>query len=851
MIDIKHLINYLPYYYKESDTYKDSDGKGILEKFLEIGGTYLQENIKNTIDSTLDKCLSVDKNIPDNYLNYIWESFGKFPFAKPDSQSVLELSREQKINLIRYTISLYKIRGSFKFYEILFRLYSNDKNLLELKSIEDLPSDYLIDFRDKLPSRKDIDKQDLWPYFDMSSFDSRYYFDEFREVSLNGKVIFKVNINPLISTDMKNVWNILKKLIDTYLPFHAVSTLYLNGKNHEDVDYSFQVSIKVGNRWIPQVNGTEVDLQSGEDILVKVRLVDSQGKFVKDIPWYSDMLYTKGKNVNNDPNYTQGKSEPYVYYGEQIFNISSIYRMSDSYNITEVKNTYRFYLKDPDDSFEFTVNNSRYKGVTTYVIFAHPHPKSLDGQNPIELSIEAYKLVDGVKYPCTVFSENFNTSKDSKESNNYITKWKVNKAGKFGFYITENPNYRVEVKIKDYIPAYRVLLGYKYSYIKDPLRPSQGSKYTQVDKSNEKVARVNIATVPWYLKEVAVKVNIVPIGPGRLPKDIKVNILGSSIYLNDGEWWTPFSFSTFTFVPTMGDTSRNESAVLELSDNNIDFNLVVDYQDEYGDILKNTLTGDPDQVGVTIKYQPLNSYTESLINDALLSWKVECPDGTTHVIGYGHSDLPGEQLEFINDKYHLFARDIPLFEERCLRINSKIPGIFKVTSSVKSLRLGSVNKITYIVKDGRVTSVTPHKLVIVPINTWTNNWIEDKPTDKAVYRIGNGKPYPIFKIVLIDKQNSTISDNNLSLNQVPYPDDPTDLVENVYGEITVHRDTTFKASYKDVTLVASIKLIKLEAEPTVLSWVGNKDGIIIGDNTKNIDIKADDTVQWILEKSQE
>lgn len=51
MIDIKHLIDYLPFYYKSKDTYKDDNGQGILEKLLEICGTYFQDNIKAEIDS--------------------------------------------------------------------------------------------------------------------------------------------------------------------------------------------------------------------------------------------------------------------------------------------------------------------------------------------------------------------------------------------------------------------------------------------------------------------------------------------------------------------------------------------------------------------------------------------------------------------------------------------------------------------------------------------------------------------------------------------------------------------------------------------------------------------------------
>lgn len=852
MINIKNLIEYLPFYYKDSDTYKDSDGKGILEKFLEICGTYFQDNIKKSIDNTLEHCLKVDKDIDDTYLNYIWESFGKFPFAKPDSKSILKLSKEQKVDLIKYVISLYKIRGSRKFYEIIFRLYSNKDNLLELKNIEETSPDYIEDFRDGSISRDNIDSTDVWPYFDMSTFDSNEKFDEYREISLHGKVDFYVNINPLISTNMKEVWNAIKNLIDTYLPFHTVSNLILNGNNHKEKDYHFEVFLKTGDKWLPQTTGTEVDLKPGEDILLKVRLVDKEGNLVKNIPWYSDMEYTEGKKASEDPNYYKGQSEPSMYYREQIFTIPSVYRVKDSYSIREVINKYRFYLEIPSDSFEFVVKNTKYVGVSNYVIYVQPHAKELDGVKPIEVTIEAYKLnEDGTKQPCRVFSEWLNVSEKSFEGNSYLTKWNINKAGTFGFYILENPNYRVEVTIKDYVPAYKVLLGYKYSHIKNPLHPYRDKpKYEEIDKLNEKVDNVKISMIPWFLKDCLVKVNILPIGPGKLPKDIRVNILGTSIYLKDGDTWNPLSMTTYTFVPTRGDTTRNQSATLEITDENVDFNLYIDYDDDYSDTIKDTLLGTPSEAGVTIKYQGLNDYTKKCINSNLLSWVVTGPDDVEHVIGYGNSQLPGEEQIFTNNKYTLEAIQSPE-EKRGLRIKSKVPGIFIIKSSVRSFRLGTVNQITLKVKDNRNGTIIPDKFQIVPINTWTNNWLDETPSKRVIYKYKKGGSYPKFRLQLLDRLGEIIDDINVDFKQVPYSKNPEDQLKNVYGDIEVQRDTSFTCKYNSYTFSANIRLITLEAEPTVLNWIGNKDGIIIGDITKELNIKATNNISWTLEKSQE
>lgn len=59
MTNLKNLIDFLPFEFKEQDTYK-VDGKGILERFLEICGNYFQEDITKDIDNILD-IIDIDK----------------------------------------------------------------------------------------------------------------------------------------------------------------------------------------------------------------------------------------------------------------------------------------------------------------------------------------------------------------------------------------------------------------------------------------------------------------------------------------------------------------------------------------------------------------------------------------------------------------------------------------------------------------------------------------------------------------------------------------------------------------------------------------------------------------------
>lgn len=153
MMDLKKLIDLLPYYFKEADTYKDSNGKGILERFLEICGSYLEDQVTLDTESLLDN-LDVEQ-CPEHFLQYFWEWFGCIPFAEGefidpnkwaqyyngfDSQAqynqkkqnwihvnknnpLPNLTLSDKRRILRYAISLIKCRGSKIFFETMFRLY--------------------------------------------------------------------------------------------------------------------------------------------------------------------------------------------------------------------------------------------------------------------------------------------------------------------------------------------------------------------------------------------------------------------------------------------------------------------------------------------------------------------------------------------------------------------------------------------------------------------------------------------------------------------------------------------------------------------------------------------------------
>jgi hypothetical protein len=156
-------------YYKSKDTYKDTNGKGILERFVDAMGQYLDtfsgydtqiyrgNGITKDIDNFLD-CIDIgtmdNPGKSDNvFLNFLWDYFGRIPYGyaviyygahftkKEINQYIQDSLNLRKIpgtlyrDLIKYCIPLYKIRGTNRFYKVLGRLYDVD---IDIK-IENLP----------------------------------------------------------------------------------------------------------------------------------------------------------------------------------------------------------------------------------------------------------------------------------------------------------------------------------------------------------------------------------------------------------------------------------------------------------------------------------------------------------------------------------------------------------------------------------------------------------------------------------------------------------------------------------------------------------------------------------------
>lgn len=153
MIDLKNLINLLPSYFKRSDTYKNEEGKGILERFLSVCGDYFKYEILDQVEDVLDIIdLDFDSSLlPDDdprkkyehlFLNHIWEFLGEIPYgysalfsnnqdSSPWIVNASIIPRAECRRLLKYAISLYKIRGTLDFYNILLKFYDLSCKVLD------------------------------------------------------------------------------------------------------------------------------------------------------------------------------------------------------------------------------------------------------------------------------------------------------------------------------------------------------------------------------------------------------------------------------------------------------------------------------------------------------------------------------------------------------------------------------------------------------------------------------------------------------------------------------------------------------------------------------------------------
>ena len=246
--------NLFPFYYQENDTYHDSSGKGILQRFTEVCSEYFDTDIlADSNDSpaypgldNIVNLIDVDTT-PDLFLNYLWEFLGEIPYAygvimgatytKEDFKKYIDedFPAKDARDLLKYAVSLYKIRGTDKFYDVLGRYYGFRLELIETKDggqpgyEEDEPNhDHLVlatyqGASDLTIATYGLGSQEIRAPYPDGDCTSCLYF------------AMKVGINPtrlqeLIDTGrLDAVMALLQGIVEKYLPIHCLIAHYDNG----------------------------------------------------------------------------------------------------------------------------------------------------------------------------------------------------------------------------------------------------------------------------------------------------------------------------------------------------------------------------------------------------------------------------------------------------------------------------------------------------------------------------------------------------------------------------------------------------------------------------------------------
>lgn len=273
MIDLNRLIDLLPYYFKENDTYKNAQGKGILERFLEICGSYLDKQVVGNIESLLDN-LDV-LNCPDHYLGYLWEWFGCIPFAEgefidpdkwaqyyngydpkdtydqkkklwtyPDVKNPIPLDMETKRKILKYAISLLKCRGSKVFFETMFRFYGIKFYTGENNEVQGI-IDHVFDLDETIPISTPISDDELNILDGNINMDENYSCTQCIAVEFN--ILFEDIEGETESEQEERLGRFkvaITNFVNKYLPFNArpIINIYHGGENISKNVYYIRVT---------------------------------------------------------------------------------------------------------------------------------------------------------------------------------------------------------------------------------------------------------------------------------------------------------------------------------------------------------------------------------------------------------------------------------------------------------------------------------------------------------------------------------------------------------------------------------------------------------------------------------
>jgi hypothetical protein len=113
-----YLFGLLPHYFKENDSYKDGNGEGLLERYLEIFCAEVDNEVAPYIDNAhylfdAEGLSNLPHSDPDIFLDYLAELFGNPPYLGTDDQYKA---------LIRHIVWILKTKGTKTSVELFLNL---------------------------------------------------------------------------------------------------------------------------------------------------------------------------------------------------------------------------------------------------------------------------------------------------------------------------------------------------------------------------------------------------------------------------------------------------------------------------------------------------------------------------------------------------------------------------------------------------------------------------------------------------------------------------------------------------------------------------------------------------------
>lgn len=291
----KFIFERLPVYFKINDTYKNRNGEGLLERYLSNFGYELDFEVMPQINCYLN---IIDATVaPASFLKHIADVLGN----PPDVFNSEQIYR----NLLAYIVSINKIKGTRKSYELFFSILGFD---IEIEEIEPVDLENFYDNGGQYDSGiiYDINKCEPCSYYDIT-----FYPKNLQDIELTPDTLRRLKVaiqyNEPINAKLRKLTFGIK--VEDSIPINIVeqethkeeqvlrydyNNLYDDGEQYDDPDNTPLEIIETDV-------GIIVDETGFETYQIKLRLFNNYSPAIIDIN--NTLLNLVAYNNNGNPVY--------------------------------------------------------------------------------------------------------------------------------------------------------------------------------------------------------------------------------------------------------------------------------------------------------------------------------------------------------------------------------------------------------------------------------------------------------------------------------------------------------------------------------------------------------------------